>query len=373
MNTLVVGAGITGCTLAFLMKERGHNVFIKEKQSHIGGLCYTKNSPINLLFEPNGAHVFHTKWNHVKKFIKKFSKFNSYIHNKGIIINGTLRHYPLSIQTIKEMPEGAKILKELAARPEKLDYSNLENYLISKFGPTLYKLYVYNYTKKMWGIEPLRLASQWIENRIELREINSELFLNEWQGLPINGYTQMMEKMITGIPIEFNSDKFHDSDYDSILFSGRLDELFEFKYGILPYRSLGFDYKEDEPWENENYGTINIPQDPKYIRKANFKILYQQDTASSWVQYQEPISFDDNNLPMYPINIKENKIISSKYIEDACKFNNLIPVGRLGLYKYLNMDTAISLSMDMVPLIEDWKNLSPNKRLFKINGFLEKY
>ena len=142
MNVLVVGAGFTGCTLTYLLNKNGHQVAIKEKLDHIGGLCFTTKSPNGILYEPSGAHTFHTNNDTVIEFIQKFSKFNSYVHNKGIILNRNLRHYPLSIETIKKMPESDQILEELKDRPKNVDRTNYETSLISIFGPTLYKLFI---------------------------------------------------------------------------------------------------------------------------------------------------------------------------------------------------------------------------------------
>ncbi len=373
MKILVVGAGFTGCSLARLMADKGHNILIKEKLNHIGGLSYTTKNSNGILYEPYGARTFHTNDKRVKNFVQRFAQFNTYVHHKGVLINGILRHYPLSIQTIKDMPEGEQILKELEDKPKEPDLTNFETYMVSIFGPTLYKLFVYNYTKKMWGKNPRDLTAEWAFDRIELRKTNSKLFEDVWQGIPIGGYNRLLEKMVSGIPIEFNSNNFDVSNYDLILFSGKIDELNGYKYGALPYRSLRFDYSEDDLWENDEYGTINLPQHPKYVRKANFKILHQQKTNKSWIQYQEPISVDGVNLPMYPINTKENLALIDKYLKESCKSEKIIPVGRLGLYKYLNMDQTISLSMNMVQLIENWETLRPKNRYLQLKELLNNY
>jgi UDP-galactopyranose mutase len=373
MKILVMGAGLTGCTLARLLKDKGHDVAINEKMSHIGGLCFTTKSPNGILYEPYGAHTFHTEDKTVNKFLRRFSSFNTYVHNKGVVINGCLRHFPISFETIKKMPECNQILKELNKRPKKPNPNNFETYMISSFGKTLYKLFIYNYTKKMWGIEPKNLTPEWATKRIELRKTETEVFNGQWQGLPIEGYTKLFNKMIQGIPINYNNASFNKANNDLILFSGRIDELYNFKYGILAYRSLRYEYRENEDWENENYGTINLPQHPKFIRKVNFKILYQQKTNFSWIQYQEPISADSDNLPMYPIRTKKNLKIFDNYLKEACKSKKIIPMGRLGLYKYLDMDKAVALSFNMIDLIEKWRDKSPKARYDEINNIIAKY
>ena len=373
MKILIVGAGLSGCSLARLMSERDHNVSIIEKSNHIGGLCYSKKIQNGLYYEPYGAHTFHTDNSQVKNFVQRFSKFNSYIHKKGIIINGVLNQYPLSLESIKKLPNNKKILKEIEERPNKPNLKNFETYMVSLLGNTLYNLYIYNYTKKMWDIEPKELNVDWVINRVELRESNSELFKGQWQGLPIKGFTNFFEKIVANIPIEYNKTKFNKSNFDIVLYSGKIDELFQYKYGILPQRSLRFEYKFNDSWENENFGTINLPQHPKYIRKTNFNVLYKHNNSYHCIQYQESIPSDNNNLPMYPISTSENFLLFKKYLKEICNSEKVVPVGRLGLYKYLDMDKAVSLSMAMVSLIENWTSFSSEKRYHKLNIILDKY
>ncbi len=370
MQILVVGAGITGCTLARLMKDKGYTVSIKEKQDHIGGLCYTTISPSGILYEPYGGHAFHTKDKRVKNLVLEYSDFNNYRHNKGIIINGILRHFPLSKETILDMDDSEQILKELEERPKNPDLANFETYAISQFGNTLYKLFMYNYSKKMWGLEPKELTTEYIKNRIELKTSNTHIFEDKFQGLPVNGYTELLRNMIHDIPIELNSSEFEESLFDLILFSGRIDELLNFKYGNLQFRSLIFDYKENDTWENDNYGTINLPQHPKYIRKVNFKVMHQQQIDKSLIQYQEPVPANGNNLPLYPIYTSDNIELFNRYLLEACKSEKIIPVGRLGLYKYLEMGQAMTLAINMIPLIENWKESDPKDRYLAIKELL---
>jgi UDP-galactopyranose mutase len=370
MQILVVGAGLTGCSLARLMKDKGHTVSMIEKESHIGGLCYTETSPNGIMYEPYGGHAFHTKDSRVRDLVLRFSEFNSYKHNKGIIINGILRHFPLSKETILTMEDSEQIIKDLEERPELPDLTNFETYAISQFGVTLYNLFIYNYSKKMWGLEPKELTTEYIKNRIELKNSNTHIFEDKFQGLPVEGYTILLSNMIQDISIKLNTSEFDDSLYDLVLFSGRIDELLELKFGNLEFRSLIYDYVENESWENQHYGTINLPQHPKYIRKVNFKIMHQQKINKSLIQYQEPVASDEDYPPLYPIYTKKNLELFNQYLMKACKSDKIIPIGRLGLYKYLEMGQALSLAMNMIPLIENWKELNPENRYHAIKSLL---
>jgi len=372
MKILIVGSGFTGCVLARLLKDLGNNLLIIEKSNHIGGLSYSKVTPNGIIFEPYGARVFHTKNPKIKEFILKFSKFNEYKHKKGIILDKQLLHFPISLNSIMKMPNGPIILKELNNKPSKINKTNFESYMISVFGKTLYELAVYNYTKKMWGKEPCTLTAEWASDRMELRAEDEELFKDEWQGLPINGYTELFNKLIENIPIIYNRSDFNSSDCDLVIYSGRIDNLIYLK-DSLPYRSLRFDYKVEEKWENYNYGTINLPNHKKYIRKANFKVLYKKKSAPDFIQYQEPIRANKQNLPMYPINTKENKDLFNNYLHKACELPNVLPVGRLGLYKYINMDEAVSLAMEIAPLAIKWRGIKIDDRFSCLNNILKKY
>ena len=147
----------------------------------------------------------------------------------------------------------------------------------------------------------------------------------------------------------------------------------QFKFGELQYRSLKFNYQKDEDWEKNDVGTINLPQHPKYIRKCNFKIPHKQESKYNWIQYQEPIAADKANHPMYPIITKQNEALFDKYLREICTKRNICPTGRLGLYKYLDMDKVIEVAFDMVSLVEIYLNLSAKERYQKIYEIRNKY
>jgi UDP-galactopyranose mutase len=291
-----------------------------------------------------------------------------------MIINRRLFPFPITKEAINNFKEKYQILQELENRPNCIDRKNFETASISIFGKTLYNYFIKNYTEKMWGIAADQLTSEWVSKRLELREKEDNgLFKAQWQGLPVKGYSYLLEKMIEGIPIVFNTDKFNVANYDVIVSSAPIDKLLDYKYGKLPYRSLRFHYEADEYWENENYGTINLPQDPKFVRKCNFKILHKQNSEHNWIQYQEPIAADDNNIPMYPINTRKNNEIFDKYLKEICENKNICPIGRLGLYKYLDMDKAIAVAHDMHLIIENYLDLSSTERHRKIKEIRARY
>jgi len=374
MKILIVGTGFTGCTLARILHEKGHKVRVIDRERYVGGLCWSLVSPYGIIYEPRGSHIFHTKEERVKKFIQGFSKLNSYIHKKGVIIFDKLWHFPISMESIMKMPCRDQILFELRNRPKEIVTDNFETAMVSVFGRSLYNLFIFEYSKKMWGMNPRKLTAEWAPKRLGLRKKDSELFLGEWQGLPIGGYTLLFEKMLKGIDIKLNcSYRNHGKSGDLVIFTGRIDEMLRYKFGVLPYRGARFAYFEDEEWENDNYGTINLPEHPRFIKKVNFNVLHQQENKHSLIQYHESIEATEDDIPMYPVNTVKNNWLFDIYLRQACNSSSIIPAGRLGLYKYLNMDKSISLAMDMVELVFDWKKINCEERYFRIKELLAKY
>jgi len=373
MRILIIGAGLSGCTIARLLKERDHDVFVIEKENYVGGLCITKLTPDGLKYEPFGARTFHTKYNYVKEFITRFDEFNGYIHRKGMILNGHLFPFPITKQAINQFKEKDQIIEELKNRPSKINQLNFETACISIFGKTLYNYFIKNYTSKMWGIEPIKLTAEWAPKRLELREEEDDrLFKDQWQGLPKHGYSYLLERIIKGIPIQFNRATFDPEKFDIVISSAPIDKILNYKYGKLEYRSLKFEYKSDELWENDSYGTINLPQHPVYIRKCNFKILHKESSDHNWIQYQQPVVSDENNRPMYPMNTEANNELFDKYLKEICK-TNICPIGRLGLFKYLDMDKAVAIAYEMPEIVESFKKLSAMEKYDRIRDIREKY
>lgn len=364
MNIGIVGAGLTGCTLARLLVDRGHTVILFEKKNRIGGLCVSQRHENGSLYEPYGARTFHTANRQVKMFALRYSHFNGYRHRKGIIIKNRLLPFPITVNAIALLPDSDNIIGELELRPQEVDYSNLETASISLFGPTLYEYFICNYTRRMWGIAPSELSAYWVPNRLVLRECNTEeIFKDEWQGLPIEGYSAWLERMTEGIPVKTGVDRINTQDFDVVISTAPIDEMAGYRYGRLEYRSLKFIYTSFETWENDRYGTINLPEHPRFIRKCNFRILHREANISDFIQYQEPCAAGDSNIPMYPVQTKRNELLFQKYLSYMVSLPNLCPAGRLGLFEYLDMDEAVSCAMKLVPFIEKYNEFPPKQRM----------
>ena len=370
VKIIIVGAGLSGCTIARILKDKGYDIRVIEKEECIGGLCITKVHESGLKYEPYGARTFHTDKNSVRKFVTKFDEFNGYVHHKGVVINGKCLPYPLSLESIKQLPERRQIEKELSLRSKKIDTTNFETAAVSIFGPTLYRYFIENYSEKMWGKEPSQLTAEWAPKRLEFRNNGDyRLFRDQWQGLPKHGYSTWLKKMVEGIDVQLNCCEFNHFSYDLLISTAPIDALMAYQYGKLDYRSLRFDYKFNETWENDTYGTINLPQHDRYIRKCNFKVMHKQKIDGTLIQYQQPVAAKGCHVEMYPVNTPENIKRFHNYLESACH-KNILPAGRLGLFKYLNMDEAIEGAFCIASLAERYLKLVPSERYAKLKRFV---
>jgi UDP-galactopyranose mutase len=369
-NFVIIGAGLSGCAIARLLADRGHSVRLLERETEVGGLCLTRISPNGFQYEPFGARTFHTRNRLVRRFVTRFGSFNRYAHRKGVMIGGKLLPFPLTPSALDELPESARIRAELARRPAVVDMTNFETACLSVFGPTLYGLFIANYTARMWGTEPRTLTAEWAPRRLEWgADDDNLLFKDQWQGLPEEGYSALLARMIRGIPLSLQVVATMEwaRQADVVIATAPLDAMFDYRFGRLPYRSLRFNHRRDEPWPHPHYGTINLPEHTRFVRRCNFKIMYQQeDRPGNWIQYQEPCAADDRYAPMYPVQTPASEEQYTRYLDLACRARNLCPLGRLGLFKYLDMDAAVALAMRTVPLIETYHKLNRTERFQRL-------
>jgi UDP-galactopyranose mutase len=375
LDILIIGAGLSGCALGRMLNDRGHRVEFIEKERQIGGLCVTRTNEDGIPYEPYGARVFHASNVRIMDFIARFDALNGYVHRKGIIIGGKLFPFPITEQALEGFAEKERILEELRRRPDRIDRANFESACVSIFGRTLYGLFIENYTLKMWGVPPRALTADWALQRLELREGYREdrLFKNQWQGLPRRGYSHLLRKMIAGMPVTLRATDFDPGRHDVVVSSAPIDRLFKLKFGALEYRSMTFRYAKEDGWEDMRYGTINLPQHRTYVRKCNFNVLHRKRAKYHLVQYQKPVAFDGRNRPMYPVNTKKNVEIFDRYLREICRSRNICPLGRLGLFKYLDMDKAVEMAKSMVPIVERYPRSSAAERYREIRRLVDSF
>lgn len=364
---LIVGSGLYGSTLAYLLNKKGYKVLVIEKKDHIGGNIYTKNID-GIDVHLYGAHIFHTSCEDVWEFINKFSKFNNFINSPLAFYKGKYYHLPFNMNTFYEMwnTKDVNNVKEIILSQVKKEnikqITNLEEQALSLVGRDIYETLIEGYTQKQWGKKCNELPS-FIIKRIPLRfEFNNNYFNDKYQGIPLNGYTKIIEKMLEGTKVELNKDFLKDKEkYLSsarfIIYSGAIDEYYNYCFGNLDYRSLKFEIEKlnKKSFQNNaviNYTDYEIPYtriiEHKFFDISNKTVLELPYTI---ISKEYPMIYKSNEDKYYPINDEKNNKLYEKYLELAKKEIKVYFGGRLGSYKYLDMDDTIKLAF------EDYKKI----------------
>jgi UDP-galactopyranose mutase len=348
---LVVGLGLFGSTFARIAAERGKTCYIIDKRNHIGGNCYSEKIE-NINVHKYGPHIFHTNDLRIWSFINRFSEFINYQHVVKVNFKNKIYSFPINLMTLYQVygvktPEEAKN-KLNQIRVENKNSDNLENWALSQIGTELYEIFIKGYTKKQWNKDPKDLPSSIIK-RIPIRtDYNDRYFNDKYQGVPKNGYTEIFNKMLDhpNIKFETNVDYFYNKNELSsiaqkIIYTGKIDEFYEYKFGPLEYRSLRF---EQEVHENDyqgcsiiNFTDENVPH-TRIIEHKHFEMNNSNKTV---ITKEFPDNYDFNKIPYYPINDEKNNLLYLKYkqIETDGK---IIFGGRLGKYEYKDMHQIIA-------------------------------
>lgn len=350
---LIVGSGLFGSIFAYEANKRGKKCLVIDKRSHIAGNIYTeKIEGINV--HKYGAHIFHTSNKEVWDYINKFAEFNRYTNSPVARYKDELYNMPFNMNTFNKL-WGVVTPKEAMAKIEEekkeagiVEPKNLEEQAISLVGKTIYEKLVKGYTEKQWGQRATELPS-FIIKRLPVRFIYDNNYFNDiYQGIPIGGYTQIIEKMLERIEVKLNYDFFEHREEleniaDKIIFTGPIDQYYNYKYGELEYRSLRF---ETEILEEQNYqgnSVVNYTEyEVPYTRIIEHK-HFEFDTMSpkTVVTKEYPDKWDLGKEPYYSINNDRNNSLYEKYAKLAKNDNKVIFGGRLGQYKYFDMDKVI--------------------------------
>lgn len=357
---LIVGAGLFGCVCAYELSKMGNHILIIDKRNHIGGNCYTKKIN-NIQVHMYGPHIFHTNNKKIWDYINQFAKFNNFINRPKVIYKNKLYSFPINLMTlyqifnIKTPTEAISKINNI-----KLNISNPKNFeewILSKIGTKLYNIFIKGYTIKQWNTQPNNLPTSIIK-RIPIRfNFNDNYYNDSYQGVPIGGYTQIFEKMTSNCDIilksnYFDEKKYYDSIANKIIYTGMIDEFFNYKYGYLQYRALNFEIKKllmNDFQGNAiiNYTDINIP----YTRIIEHKYFENMQSKNTIITREYPINFnrdDTYSQPCYPINNKKNNKIFNKYKQLAKKQSKIIFGGRLANYKYYDMHQIISNALNII-------------------------
>ncbi len=353
---LIVGAGLFGATFAYLATQCGKSCLVIDKRNHIGGNCYTENvDGINI--HKYGAHIFHTSNARVWKFVNKFAKFNDFVNSPKAYFKGKYFSLPFNMNTFHEL-WGVETSEEAQAKiaEQRLDIDepkNLEEQALKLVGKDVYETLIKGYTEKQWGRDCKDLPA-FIIKRLPLRfEYNNNYFNDVYQGIPVGGYTRMIEKMLAGADVRLGVDFAEIKDYQHDLarktvYSGMIDEYFDFCLGKLQYRTLRFETERVDEKDFQASAVVNYTgRDVPYTRIIDHKRFEFGEQDFSIVTKEYPSEWKDGMEPYYPINNEENNALAKKYIELASKEQNVLFGGRLGTYSYLDMDKVIASAMDI--------------------------
>ena len=356
---LVVGAGLFGAIFAHEAKKRGKKCLVIDKRNHIAGNIYCEEvNGINV--HKYGAHIFHTSNEYIWNYINQFAEFNHYINSPVARYKNELYNLPFNMNTFNKLwgvitPEEAKAkIEEQKSKLNIGEPSNLEEQALSLVGTDVYKKLIKGYTEKQWGRSATDLPA-FIIKRLPLRfTYDNNYFNDRYQGIPIGGYTKIIEKMLDGIDVKLNKDYFKEfkANHDiakKIVFTGMIDEFFEYKLGVLEYRSLRF---EHEKLKCENYqgnAVVNYTErEVPYTRIIEHKHFEFGKQPYTVITKEYPHNWNKGDEPYYPINNEKNNKLFDKYKDLAKNYPNIIFGGRLGNYQYYDMDKVIVAALEAV-------------------------
>lgn len=367
---LVVGAGLYGAVFAHEMEKRGKDCLVIEKRDHIAGNIYTKE--VNgIQVHEYGAHIFHTSDKEVRNYVNQFAEFNHYINCPVARYKDELYNLPFNMNTfakmwnIKTPKEAREHIDAQIADLHITEPKNLEEQALSLVGRDIYEKLVKGYTEKQWGRDCKELPS-FIIKRLPVRFVFDNNYFNDlYQGIPKGGYTQIVEKLLEGIPVKLGTDYetfcqrntdggFISMDgedtFEKVLYTGMIDQFYEYCYGELAYRSLRFEteYLEDEDnYQGNavvNYTEREVPY-TRIIEHKHFEFGTQKGTV---ITREYPKEWSRGDEPYYPVNDKHNSELYEKYAQRAAQEKNVLFGGRLGQYKYYDMDKVVRAALAMV-------------------------
>ena len=356
---LIVGSGLFGSVFAYEMNKIGKKCLVIEKRDHIGGNVYTEKQE-NINVHKYGAHIFHTNNREVWNYINQFADFNRYTNSPVANYKGELYNLPFNMNTFYQMwgvktPEEAKSkIEEQKAEYKIENPQNLEEQAISLIGPDIYEKLVKGYTEKQWGRDCKDLPA-FIIKRLPVRYTFDNNYFNDlYQGIPIGGYTAIIEKMLENVEVKLNTDFFDDKEKwmkmaDKIIFTGMIDQYFDYCYGELEYRGLDFEF---ETLDMENYqgnAVINYTDaETPYTRIIEHKHFEASESEKTIITREYPKTWQKGEEAYYPMNDDKNSELFKKYQELAEKEDNIIFGGRLGMYQYFDMWQVIEEALKLV-------------------------
>ena len=356
---LIVGAGLYGAVFARELTQRGKSCLVIDRRNHVAGNIYTeKKAGINI--HKYGAHIFHTSDREVWEYVNQFAEFNNYVNSPLAVYRDELYNLPFNMNTFSKMwgirtpKEARQMIERQVAELGITEPQNLEEQALSLVGTDVYTKLIKGYTEKQWGRDCRELPA-FIIRRLPCRfTYDNNYFNDRWQGIPIGGYTQMVEKMLEGADVLLQTDYFdlireQPEIAHTVVYTGCIDEFFGYRLGALKYRSVRFE-TEELPEENYqgnavvNYTDREVPY-TRVIEHKHFEFGKQPTTV---ISREYSAEWKPGLEPYYPVNDAENSALYAQYQQLAAQQENVIFGGRLGQYRYYDMDKVIRAAMDEV-------------------------
>jgi UDP-galactopyranose mutase len=375
----IVGAGFTGSVLAHELASKGHDINLFESRNHIAGNCYTeRDEKTDILIHKYGPHIFHTENQKVWDYVNRFSEFMPYTNRVKTTSQGEVFSLPINLHTINQFfkktfnPQEAKLFIENISDNKIINPRSFEEQALKFVGKDLYEAFFKGYTIKQWGLSPTELPAS-ILKRLPLRfNYDDNYFNHKYQGMPKEGYTKIVQSLLDHPNIslhlntKFGSDKL--ADFDHIFYTGPIDSWFNYSEGRLGYRTLDF-VREVQDGDYQgcavmNYGDLEMP----YTRIAEHKHFSPWETHEKTVVFKEySRECLENDIPYYPIRLLDEKEMLSSYIRKAKKEKKISFLGRLGTYRYLDMDVTIAEALDASEQVLNFINTSKKIPVFFVN------
>lgn len=358
-NYLIVGAGLFGSIFAYEANKLGKKCLVIDKRSHIAGNIYTKEvEGINV--HEYGAHIFHTSNKTVWDYINSFAEFNRYTNSPVAVYKNELYNLPFNMNTFNKLwgvktPAEAKAKIDEQVKESHIENpKNLEEQAISLIGKDIYEKLIKGYTEKQWGTRATELPS-FIIKRLPVRfTYDNNYFNDKYQGIPVGGYTKIIEKMLNGIDVKLDTDFFENREAlekiaDKIVFTGMIDEFFDYKFGTLEYRSLRFEHEILDEENHQGNAVVNYTEyEVPYTRIIEHKHFEYGTQPKTVITREYPAKWNKGDEPYYPINNTRNNYMYAKYKELADQESKVIFGGRLAEYKYYDMHNVIEQALNCV-------------------------
>ena len=352
---LIVGAGFAGSVLAErLASQHGARVLLIDRRPHVAGNAYDELNDAGILYHKYGPHIFHTNSEQVVDYLSQFTEWRPYEHRVLAEVRGKQVPIPINRTTLNALFDRAletddKAAEFLASRAERVEeIATSEDVVINAVGRELYELFFRGYTRKQWGLDPSELDKS-VTARIPTRtNTDDRYFTDSFQAMPRDGYTAMFKAMLASplIEVRLGTDYRDVQDhvaFDHLIFTGPIDEYFDYRFGKLPYRSLIFDHKTLEQEQFQPVGTVNYPsEDVPFTRISEYKYLTGQIAPRTTVTYEYPAAEGD---PYYPIPRPENQALFKRYEALGDATIGVTFVGRLATYRYYNMDQIVGQAL----------------------------